>query len=1067
MKIVSLSIRRPVTITMLMLAVVVFGLIAFRQLAINLLPDITYPTVTVRTEYPGTAPEEIESIVSRPIEEAVGVVDNVIRVSSISRPEMSDVVVEFAWGTNIDFAVMDIRERLDQIMLPLGTEQPIILRYDPSLEPIMRLGIHGGASLLYLRYLTEERIRQEFENIDGVAAARVSGGLEEEIQVEIDSRRLAALNIPIQQVGQRLAQENVNLTGGFLKDGESEFLVRTLSRFIRVEEIEDIIIGLKERVPIRLRDIGRVRLGHKERDVITRLDGRETVEIAIYKEAASNTVMVAGRVKEKLETILQKYRDLEGAAFTIDIIEDQSHFIQESINQVLQTAIIGGVLAIGILFLFLRNLPMTLIIGLSIPISVIGTFFLMYLSRISLNIMSLGGLALGIGMLVDNSIVVLESIFRHRETSDSIREAAFKGTTEVGKAVSASTLTTVCVFFPIVFVTGIAGQLFRDQALTVTFSLITSLLVALTLIPMLASFGGNKNGDIKEADAGKKATTGKRRTLWWAVEIPARIIRLFISLLKLLKRIARWILNPAFVLFEIFYGWVERAYPPLLTWSLHNRFKLFFTVLALFFVALWSSGFLGRELIPEMSQGELLCEVELIEGTPIEQTSDRMIQLEEIARRHPDLERVYGISGSTTQAEISTVQEKENMAQLSLILKRGDLKRRETRVMEDLRREFDRIPGIRYKFRRPTLFSTSTPIEIEVREYNLSLLSSLTDELAQQLRQVPGLFDVKSNIEGGNPEILVRFDRVRVADMGTTIGQIAAVIRNKVEGEIATEFTRGDQQIDIRVRTQEDERRSLADIERLTIQNQQGQSISLLALADIEVEQGPSEIRRVDQQRVGLVTANLAGRDLGSVSEDIEQILIGMGLPPEALGGQRKEMVSSFASMRFAIMLAVFLVYLVMASQFESLLHPLVIMFTIPFGAVGVMATLHIFNQTLSVVVLIGIIMLAGIVVNNAIVLVDYINQLRRRGLERTEAITQACKVRLRPILMTSSTTVFGLLPMALGLGEGAEVRAPMAITVIGGLIVATLLTLIFLPIVYSIIDRGKIRQIELNDLKS
>ena len=486
MKIVKFSINRPVTVTMFMVAAVVFGYVAFDRLPINLLPDISYPTLTIRTEYEGTAPGEVENLISKPVEEAVGIISGVIRTSSVSRPGISDVVMEFDWDTNMDFASLEVREKLDMLSLPLGAEPPLLLRFDPSLDPILRIALAGDESLIALRLFAEERIKQELEPLDGVASVQVSGGLEEEIQINVNEGRLAALGISITQITARMAQENVNLTGGMLKDGESEFLVRTLNEFKNPEEMQNIIVGMSGQAPIQLKDVAEIRKGHKDRNIITHLNSEESVEIAVYKEADKNTVTVAQTVKNRLDQIMEEFREYS-VPLNMTVVNDQSLFIENSVDEVLNTAIWGGILAILVLYLFLRNMKSTSIISLTIPISIIVTFFFMYLAKVSLNIMSLGGLALGVGMLVDNAIVVLESIDRYRKGDLSQLDAADRGTTEVGQAVIASTLTTVCVFIPIIFVEGIAGQLFNDQALTVTFSLLASLIVALTLIPMLSS----------------------------------------------------------------------------------------------------------------------------------------------------------------------------------------------------------------------------------------------------------------------------------------------------------------------------------------------------------------------------------------------------------------------------------------------------------------------------------------------------------------------------------------------------------------------------------------------------
>ncbi len=1049
MKLVEFSTRRRVTVAMLKVAIIAFGLVGYSRLSLNLLPDITYPTITIRTEYPGAAPNEIERLISEPIEGLVGVVSNVIQVSSISRAGVSDVVVEFVWGTDMDFASLDIREKLDLAQLPREASKPVLLRFDPSLDPIMRVALSGGPGLMELRRIAEERIRLDLESLEGVAAVRVEGGLEEEVHVEVETARLAQLGIPINQVTDRLASENVNLTGGLLKDGEAEFLVRTLNEFRGMEEIGDIVVGQIGQAPLKLNDVGRVLRSHREREVITRINGQEGVEIALFKEGDANTVHVSRTIRQKLDTINLEYEDLLKGS-EIQVVFDQATFIQQAVEAVQNTAILGGFLAILVLYLFLRSLKSTVIIGLSIPISVLATFFLMFGSDVTLNIMSLGGLALGIGMLVDNSIVVLENVHRYRNQGLSDLEAARRGSSEVGRAVVAATLTTVCVFVPIVFVEGVAGQLFRDQALTVTYSLLASLVVALMLIPMLSSIAINGPGADGESGHGGKLIRG-----------PAAVLKRLRSMFVVVGNFVKLLLFPLFRGFDSAYSCVSQQYPIVLGWSLRRRIPILLGFILISSLILYRAQRLGLELIPEMNQGEFMVDLEWPAGTPLETTALRVADLDSRVLDLDGVGTVFGLVGASGEAGGYADEKKEHVAQLYVRLTPGFSREDETRVVEQVRDGLGGVPDLRFKFSRPSYFSFRTPVEVEVSGYNLTTLRLLAAEVAERIEGISGLVDVKSSAEEGQPEIQVVFDRQRVAELGTTIQAIGGILRNKLRGDVATALTRKDRKIDIRVRAIEDERKDVADLKRMNVgPPSYPVPVPLEAVAEVRLVVGAAEIRRRDQERVAVVGGNLSGRDLGGVVRDIEVAVAGIPLPEGfdiSVGGQNEEMVRSFDSMKFALFLAVFLVYLVMASQFESLLHPLVILCTIPLGLVGSVLALMITGQTISVVVLIGLIMLAGIVVNNAIVLVDYINQLRRRdGMAKIDAVLRAGALRFRPIIMTTTTTVLGLLPMALGLGEGAEIRAPMAITVIGGLIVSTLLTLILIPIVYTIVDRGE-----------
>ncbi len=1081
MRIVESSIRRPVTVTMLIVTLVLFGGVAYQRLPINLLPDISYPTLSVRTGFAGAAPEEVENLVTRRIEEAVSVVNNVIRVSSRSRAGISDVTVEFEWGTQMDFASLDVREKLDRVRLPQEVQKPIILRYDPGLEPIMRLGLTSKEiDLIALRTMAEERLKTKLETVDGVAAIEVSGGLEEEIHVALSERKLASLGLSVQTVANRVAAENINLTGGTLTDGDADYLVRTLNQYKSPDEIADIIIERRGDVLIRLSDVAEVRRGFKDRTVITEVDGQENVELAVYKEADANTILVARRVKDRLDDVRKEYGPSRG--INLSVITDQSRFITNSIWEVLKTAMIGGILAVIVLYVFLQRIGATLIISLAIPICVVATFFFMFISGVSLNIMSLGGLALGVGMLVDNSIVVLESIDRYLKEGYSAPEAANKGATLVGKAVTASTLTTICVFLPIIFVTGVAGQLFTDQSLTVTFSLLVSLLVALTLIPMMSSgfkggkaFGSSSEakapGEIHSAGEVDSEREGTRRGpgwIYWPYDSVAFLFRIIfyylpIILLTVVKYAGLWLgrglrflISPLLILHRHFYAWIEPNYARLLPWVLNNRLVTLAFALAIFIASFLIYPRLGRELIPEMSQNEILVGLKMPVGTPVERTREVLTRMQRIAEQEPEVELVYISAGVSTMVGGSLKEEREDIGQMSILFDGSLSRQEEDLLIDELRSRFELIPGTSVKFGRPVLYSFKTPVELEIRGYNLNTLKRISDEASRRLAGVEGLSDIKSSTEGGNPEIQVLFKRDRLAALNLTLSQLARVIRGKVLGEVPTELHRMGRKVDIRVRVEEEDRDRVDDIRKLTVATIDGRPITLDAVADLVVEEGPSEIRRVDQERVAVISAGLSGVDLGTVIGRIEQALADMNVPPEisiTFGGQGLEMRRAMKSMLFAIGLAIFLVYLVMASQFESLLHPLVILFTIPFGLVGVIWSLYATSGIISVVALIGVVMLSGIVVNNAIVLVDYVNVLRREGMSKNEALVVAGKVRLRPILMTSATTILGLLPMAIGIGEGSEVRSPMAVVVIGGLLVGTFLTLLLLPTVYSLFD--------------
>jgi hydrophobic/amphiphilic exporter-1 (mainly G- bacteria), HAE1 family len=1080
MRLIDIATERRVTVAMFTVAIVLFGFVSLARLNVNLLPDLSYPTLTVRTELPGTAPLEVENLLTKPIEEVVGVVKNVRQVRSVSRPGQSDVTLEFLWGTNMDVAGVEVREKLDVLELPLEASRPLLLRFDPSNEPIQRLafmdeaatGPADASKLHALRRFAEDQLKNDLESVEGTAAVKVSGGLEDEIQILVDQEKVAQLGLSIQAIAARLRAENVNLSGGRLEQGDQRFLVRTLNEFASVAEIADSIVATPAGRPIYLHDVARVERGFKEREAITRVNGRESVELAIYKEGDANTVQVAQRVTQRLEKIKERLPPETG----LTTVYDQSVFIAEAISQVRNAALFGGLLAILVLYAFLRDARATFVIGVAIPISVIGTFLLMYTANVSLNIMSLGGIALAVGMLVDNSIVVLENIVRKKEQGLGVLEAARQGSGEVAGAVTAATLTTIAVFFPMVFVTGIAGQLFRDQALTVTFALLFSLLVALTLIPMLASRGAPaRYADADDAqlpgrpvrpDFGALGFFGKffpaiGWLLAWLVVgitwIAVRGLRFGGMLFAGIAWAAGRVLLLLVWLFQGFYRLVARIYAPLLAGSLRHRGLVLMVAALAFASSVLLLPRLGYELLPQLAQGEFSVDVRLPAGAPLAETDAAVQRLQAMVAELPGIELSYSVAGTGNRLDASPVDAGEHTGQLNVKLAGGG-REAEARTIAAMRSSLERTPGLSYEFSRPALFSFRTPLEIEVVGYELDRLADVAERIQAALDNAPRFADVRSSVEAGNPEIQIVFDQERAARLGLVVRDIADTVVAKVRGEVATRYTWRDKKIDVLVKSVDTRDSSLQEVENLIVNPESDRPVPLKAVADVRLAVGPAEIRRTDQARVAIISANLAYGDLATATDEVRQILAGVPMPPgisASVSGQSAEMQESFNSMFFTLALAIFLVYLVMASQFESLVHPFVIMFTIPLALVGAVWALWLTGTTVSVVVFIGLIMLAGIVVNNAIVLVDLINQLRRDGLGRDAAILEAGRARLRPILMTTLTTALGLLPMALGFGEGSEVRAPMAITVIGGLTVSMLLTLVVIPVVYSLFDRG------------
>jgi len=1081
MNIVDFAIRRRVTIAMATVAITLLGFISLSRLKVNLLPDLSYPTLTIRTELPGAAPTEVENLISRPVEEAAGVVRNVRSVRSVSRSGQSDVIVEFTWGTDMDFAGIEVRERLDLLWLPVEATRPLLLRFDPSSEPVMRVAfvdetarVGNEDRLKFLRRFADDRIKPEIESVEGSAAVKVSGGFEDEVQIYVDQQRLAQLRLSIEQVARRIGAENVNLSGGRLEQGTQRFLVRTVNEFDTLEDMANAVIATLDGQPVYLKDVARVERGYKDRTAITRLNGEECIELAIYKEGDANTVQLAQDIAAKLEAL---GKTLPGGTKLVPVY-DQSKFIASAVSDVKDAAILGGLLSILVLYFFLRDAWATIVTGIVIPVTVVGIFVMMYAFDLTLNVMSLGGIALSVGMLIDNSVVILEAIARRKEAGLSTIDAAREGSAEVATAVTASTLTSVAVFFPMVFVSGIAGQLFRDQALTVSFAQLISLMVGLTLVPMLtawrARLGEQKElppdaGELRETVGALRGYVGglfgqlrvghlvRRGTLAWPlhylITFVTRTVRLVFGLLG---KVFAVLLSPAVWITQKGYNLLDRHYPALLEWALAKRAAVLFTAFGLLAATALILPSLGTELIPQLSQGEFTVKMRLPAGSPLETTDRQVGYLHDAARKLPNLDSAYAVAGTGNRLDANPVDSGENTGNLDLRLKAKGA-REEELAMQQLRAELSQIPGAQYEFTRPSLLTLATPVEVVLAGYDLERLSLAANAVRDRMERSGAFRDIRSSIEGGHPEIQIIFDQERASRLGLAVRDIADRVVSNVRGDVATRYRLQEKKIDVLVRSVDTRAASIEEVRNLVVNPGSERPVPLSAVAEVRLATGPAEIRRANQERVAVISAAPANGDLGAATREAQGILADTVLPVGILGnvsGQSEEMAQSFRSLGLAFALAVFLVYLVMASQFESLVHPFVILFTIPMGLIGSIWGLYITGTTINSVALIGLIMLAGIVVNNAIVLIDAINQARERGLERLDAIKLAGRTRLRPILITSVSTIIGLIPMAIGIGEGAEIRRPMAITVIAGNLVATFLTLIVIPVLYSVLDR-------------
>ncbi len=1066
MSIINTSVKRPVSVWMFMLAVILFGMVGFSRLAVKLLPDLSYPTITIRTQYEGAAPVEVEQLVSKPIEEAAGIVKGLRKISSISRSGMSDVVLEFEWGTDMDMASLEVREKLDTIELPLDVKKPLLLRFNPNLDPIVRLALSlpdaDAQSLKQMRTFAEEELKRQLESLSGVAAVRLSGGLEQEVHIQLNQEKLTQLNLNADKIRERIAAENINLSAGKVVQGEKEYLVRTLNQFNSLDELGQIIVYRDNQTLVRLFEVADIIDSHKERNDITRIGSAESIELAIYKEGDANTVAVARKVTAKLNDLKKLNEKAE-----LKVIYDQSEFIESAVSEVTSAALIGSLLSMLVIYLFLRDIVPTLIISISIPFSVIATFNMMYFADISLNIMSLGGIALAVGLLVDNAIVVLENIDRCRKLGMNKLDAAVTGTKEVAGAIFASTMTTLAVFVPLVFVDGVAGALFSDQALTVTFALLASLLVALTTIPMLASREGFKalphlvqkrEKPVLDTKLAKVKHYGATVCSFPFVLLFSYLPSLLLTLVLMLSRAFSWlaglIMRPISLAFNWFYHLLEGVYHKLLRQALKFTWVTLVIALTLTLGTMSLIPRLGMELIPPMNQGEFYVEVLLPPGTEVSET-DRVLQKLALSiKDREDVKHAYSQAGSGGLMTSDTSRGGENWGRLQVVLADHQAFDAVTHV---LRTTAMRIPELEAKIQHPELFSFKTPLEIEVIGYDLTQLKQTADNLISALSDSDRFADLNTSLRDGQPELSIRFDHARLAALGMDAPTVANRIAQRIGGTVASQYTVRDRKIDILVRSELEERDQISDIDSMIINPNSNQPIPLSAVADVSLNLGPSAINRISQQRVAIVSANLAYGDLNDAVLEARSIIDQQNLPSSIqvrFGGQNEEMEHSFQSLQIALVLAVFLVYLVMASQFESLVHPLLILIAVPMAVGGSIFGLFITQTHLSVVVFIGLIMLAGIVVNNAIVLVDRINQLREQGMAKLTAIEEAAKSRLRPIVMTTMTTALGLAPMALGLGDGSEVRAPMAITVIFGLSLATLLTLVVIPALYALFDR-------------
>lgn len=1029
MNLIRGSLENPIARVMVTLALVGLGVLAFTHLAIDLFPDVTYPVATVVTEYTGASPADIETTVTRPIEKVVSRITNVRFVSSYSREGLSVVVIEFTWGTDLDAAAIDIQQNVNQILdrLPEEAKQPIIVKFDPSQVSVITLAVAGSLDPWKLRELAEDFVAPRLETLPGVAAANVFGGQVREIQVEVDRVRLEGAGLSLDQVLQAVKTGNLDAPGGNLKAGTRDYSVRTLGRPPQVQDLQELVIGRRGGVTVRIRDIGRVRDGFEETQTDVRVNAGPGLILGVQKQPGSNTVAVVDAILRELPRIRQ---DLP-PGISLEVVSDQSTFIRRAIRTLQIEAMLGSLLAIGIILVFLRNLRSTCIIALSIPISITTTFVLMYFNRMTLNIMTLGGLALGVGRLVDDSIVVLENISRRLEAGEDPRTASERGATEVSRAIIAATVTSVIVFLPIAFVQGVAAVLFWQLALTVGLALLASLFESLTLVPILTARFLRPRGPAEGPG--------------WLRDLFARSEGAFARL--------------------------DSGYQTLLTWALQRRWTVVGGTAAALLLSLAFIPLIGTEFFPPSDEGEFGITVRLPAGTRVEETAKVVTGMEAlILEEVPELRSMFARvgSGRGRGAIFSGRAAGPHTGFMRIrLVPLAERRRSADEIMAALRPRLPRVPGGNITMvtgglvSRLIAFGAEEPIVVEIQGYDLATGSRLAAEVAALLREIQGVADVQVSREEGLPELQVALDHQRLAALGLTASQVAATVKTAIGGFEASLYVdpQTGREHNVLVRLQEPDRQQITDLSQITL-TANGRQVPLSNVAQVRRQTSPTQIERKYQQRLVRVVANTAGRDLGSIAAEIEAGLALLEKPKDfvvRLAGARVEQAEAFRNLALALLLAVALVYMVLASQYHSLLHPFIIMFSVPLGVIGVIWALLLTGTTLSVISLIGVIMMVGIVVSNAILLVDTVNLRRREGMPLYAAIIQAGRTRLRPILMTSLTTILGILPMALGLGEGAEANAPLAIAVIGGLAVSTLLTLVFIPVLYHLFERRRI----------
>ncbi|OGD12153.1 MAG: hypothetical protein A2W20_00630 [Candidatus Aminicenantes bacterium RBG_16_66_30] len=1027
MKLPEFSVKHKVTASMMAMILVVLGAISFTRLGLDFFPDLEFPTVSVITTYTGASSEDIEKVLTRPLEQVVSSVNRVKKVTSQTSEGVSVISVEFEWGTNLDFAAQDIRDQigLSEQYLPEEAGDPLVMKFSFSQFPVIFYGITSDIPAMKLRTIIEDEVAPRLERIDGVASARVFAMDEREILVDVDKASLESRGLTLDQVLMALRAENLNLPAGSIVERYSEILVRTMGEFLDLDDIRKTVVGMTATgEPVYVADVAEVKDTLKEMRYAARIQKKNGVYLIVSKRSGANSQIASSAVKKEIASLIGT---IPGNP-VFHVAMDQGDMIEQVTSNTIRNAWVGGLLAILLIFLFLRNWRPTFIISLAIPLSIISTFIALYAAGYTLNLLTLGGLALGVGMLVDNAIVVIENVYRHLEEGEGADDASMAGAGEVGMAITASTLTTIAVFFPMIFASGITGKMTQALGLSIAFSLVASLFVALTVVPLSTS--------------------------------------LLFRTKKSLKSIAKAPEERQFAKAKAFYRkWLDKA--------LHHRRWVLGGALLAFVLSLAIVPFLGTEFMPAQDQDMLMLKVRMPVGTSLEET-DRVVGLvEDIMVAMPEITMISAQVGSQVEQDagdaasgFSNAGTHEGLLWVGLA-KRDKRTESDKQITERIRAKLPNLRGVKFEaldMSQMMLGGASAPVEIKLFGKDLAALKSQADQIVQLISGIESVRDLTHSMAAGKPEVRIRVDRERAYRLGLSVYQVANTVQTATLGKVATRYREGSDEIDVRLRFKERYRDSMDEVRSIPLRTAAGQTIYLEQVADISAGEGPIMINRENQARRVSVTANISGGDLGGVVREIKGRLAGFerGLPPGYFleyGGSYKQMTDAFVILAGAFALALLLVYMVMASQFEHFGHPFIIMFTVPLGIIGVIIGLFVTGRTLSLAVLIGVILLAGIAVNNGIVMIDYINQLIRRGVDKREAILQGATTRLRAVLLTALTTVLGTLPMAFSRSSGSEFRAPMGVAIAFGLTATTVLTLFVIPIIYSIFNKIRFKE--------